>query len=299
MMTTLVLAAAMLLQTKPAETLKPKPPQKAEEVKEDPKITAAAEAAYGVAGRGPLTPVTINAELSVRPVGVDTWVVVHAVPWAANSLLARMPDGTLVLVDTPYDDLATKQLLAWIHTTFGEVKLVAVNSHFHADALGGNGALRAAGAVSYGSKLTAQMLKERGAKNKEGLLGQVADQPELQGRFKAAAWLPPAEQFETEKGLELTFGGEKLQLFYPGPGHSPDNIVAWFPGRKLLFGGCLVRAGSGIPNLADADLDAWPEAIEKLRRFEARTIVPGHGRVGGPELLDHTIAVIAEHRKKE
>ena len=142
---------------------------------------------------------------------------------------------------------------------------------------------------------TGWMLKQRGPTLKQQLVGQLAGKQELAARFNEAKWLPPAEQFNLAEGLELTFGEEKLVLYHPGPGHSPDNIVAWFPRRRVLFGGCLVRSGDGIPNVADADLEAWPGSIEKLRRFDALTIVPGHGRVGNAGLLDHTLDVIAKH----
>ena len=29
--------------------------------------------------------------------------------------------------------------------------------------------------------------------------------------------------------------------FYPGPGHTEDNIVVYFRKRNLLFGGCLLK----------------------------------------------------------
>ncbi len=29
-----------------------------------------------------------------------------------------------------------------------------------------------------------------------------------------------------------------LEVFYPGEGHSKDNITIWIPEYKVLFGGC-------------------------------------------------------------
>ena len=32
-----------------------------------------------------------------------------------------------------------------------------------------------------------------------------------------------------------------MEVFYPGPGHAPDNVVVWVGRERLLFGGCLLK----------------------------------------------------------
>src|SRR6185295_3616589 len=73
------------------------------------------------------------------------------------------------------------------------------------------------------------------------------------------------------------------EVFYPGPAHTRDNIVVWLPDSRVLFGGCAVRAAtSGLGNVADADLTAYPASIRRvLERYPAaEVVVPGHGDVG-------------------
>ena len=57
--------------------------------------------------------------------------------------------------------------------------------------------------------------------------------------------------------------------------------------------------GSGRGNLADADLKEWSKTVKAVReRFPAvGTVVPGHGDVGGPKLLDYTIDLFKKKRK--
>ncbi len=45
-------------------------------------------------------------------------------------------------------------------------------------------------------------------------------------------------------------------VFFPGAGHTADNVVAYVPARHLLFGVCLIKeaAAKGLGNIADADL---------------------------------------------
>ena len=67
----------------------------------------------------------------------------------------------------------------------------------------------------------------------------------------------------------------------------------------MLFGGCLIKAqGAGKGNLADADVEAWPVTVKSVKeRFKhAHTVVPGHGKHGGTDLLDYTITKFSEMR---
>jgi metallo-beta-lactamase class B len=87
-------------------------------------------------------------------------------------------------------------------------------------------------------------------------------------------------------------GAGDFQLLFPGPGHTPDNIVAYFPRQRVLFGGCLVKADTATTRgyVGEADLAAWPASVLRVRAaFPAlRTVVPGHGAVSGPGALPHT-----------
>ncbi len=76
----------------------------------------------------------------------------------------------------------------------------------------------------------------------------------------------------------------RVKIFYPGKGHSSDNIVVWLPERKLLFVSCFLKSAeaTNLGNLADADVAAWQESLRKVMQKypEALTIVPGHGQSG-------------------
>jgi len=87
----------------------------------------------------------------------------------------------------------------------------------------------------------------------------------------------------------------------PGPGHTVDNIVTWIAAEKVLFGGCLVKAGTAktLGFTAEADLAAWPATLARVKnRFpSARLLVPGHGDPGGWELAENTLKLIKENSK--
>ncbi|MDF4756393.1 GIM family subclass B1 metallo-beta-lactamase, partial [Vibrio parahaemolyticus] len=84
--------------------------------------------------------------------------------------------------------------------------------------------------------------------------------------------------------------------FYPGKGHTEDNIVVWLPQYNMLVGGCLVKSASAkdLGNITDAYVNEWSTSIENvLKRYEnINFVVPGHGEVGDKGLLLHTLDLL-------
>ena len=81
-------------------------------------------------------------------------------------------------------------------------------------------------------------------------------------------------------------------MFYPGAGHTQDNIVVWLPKQKILFGGCFVKSihSKNLGNMEDASVKDWPKSIQKVinKYPNIKIVVPGHGKVGDVNLLKHT-----------
>jgi metallo-beta-lactamase class B len=234
-------------------------------------------------------------DLYLRQIREGVYVVTHAFPWPANSLIIEMENSDLVLAGTPYTPEAMDTVLQWIRGQFGGRKITAVNPGYHVDNLGGNSALIAAGIPVYGSDLTVRMLEERGEQTRQLLLDMLPDPADESYRKAHAAipYIPPDHLFPAEEGLTLSFGQEQVVVYWPGPTQAPDKMVIYFPGKKVLFGSCMVLAGEKPGNISEADLENWPDAIEKLKQFDAAFVVPGHGDRLDPGLLDHTIALLS------
>jgi len=75
------------------------------------------------------------------------------------------------------------------------------------------------------------------------------------------------------------------------PAHTTNDSVVWLPDRSVLFTGDLLFNG-GTPFLLMGSLAGARQTVAALKDFGARTIVPGHGRVGGPELIDNVLAYL-------
>jgi metallo-beta-lactamase class B len=175
-----------------------------------------------------------------------------------------------IICDTPTNDELSTHLIEWLKKTYPSVKIKAVIiNHFHADCLGGLQAFHKARIPSYSHELTKALLVSKG------------DTTNMPQNFFSA-------------GLQIKVGGKTIINYYLGEAHTRDNIITWIPSESTIFGGCMVKSmNAGKGNLADANVEAWPHTIEKIKSTcpTAKIVVPGHGDAGGKELLDYTIAL--------
>lgn len=238
----------------------------------------------------------IAEDLYGRELREDVFVFTHEFPWPANSMLVVMGNGSLVLVGTPYTPEATEALVGWLRGKYGEREMIEINTGFHVDNLGGNSYLIEEGIPVYGSDKTAELLEERGEHTRSYMMDWLQG-PENRRFYDAYAvipFVPPDHLFPLEEGLILEFGDEVVQVYFPGPSHTQDNVVVYFPAQRILFGGCMILAGEKVGNTEDADLEAWPDSVARLKQFEFEILVPGHGDRFDPGLLEHTIDLL-EH----
>lgn len=74
--------------------------------------------------------------------------------------------------------------------------------------------------------------------------------------------------------------------------HTTNDSIVWLPGRKVLFSGDLLFNG-GTPFLVQGSVAGAIQVLEEvIRPLEATTIVPGHGGVAGPELIDDVLGYL-------
>lgn len=218
--------------------------------------------------------IEVSDRLTIQRIRENVWIhtsfmeLASGYRFPANGLIVDTGDA-IVLIDTAWGIEANRELLEWIRQDLGKSVRSVIVTHFHEDSLGGAPVLSEAGIPFFSSKLTRTMARTTG--------------------------LPRPDSID---GLDVPGSAVQLhgvEVFYPGPGHSADNLVVWLGAEKVLFGSCAVRSPtfSGKGNTADASLDEWPESIRsvKVRYPEARVVVPGHGPPGSIELLDHTIAL--------
>lgn len=177
-----------------------------------------------------------------------------------------------IVFDTPTTESTSAELINWVEKSAEcRLKAVVIN-HFHNDCLGGIAAFHARGIPSYSNMRTIQLAAIKGE-------------------------ILPQNGFDSLLLLQL--GNATVENRYFGEGHTADNIVSYLPDEEVLFGGCLVKClGAGKGNLADANLAAWPQTVEKVKAAfpHLKYVIPGHGDPGNTALLDYTVAMFREDK---
>jgi cyclase len=88
-------------------------------------------------------------------------------------------------------------------------------------------------------------------------------------------------------------GDLKCDVRYVGmPAHTTNDSLIWLPERSVLFAGDLAFSG-GTPFLLMGSVEGAIEVLEQVvRPLGAQTIVPGHGPVSGPEVIDEMLGYL-------
>ena len=85
----------------------------------------------------------------------------------------------------------------------------------------------------------------------------------------------------------------RCEVRYVGtPAHTTNDSIVWVPERSVLFCGDLLFNG-GTPFLLQGSVAGAIEALSRVvAPLGARTIVPGHGPVCGPELIEEIVGYL-------
>jgi glyoxylase-like metal-dependent hydrolase (beta-lactamase superfamily II) len=90
---------------------------------------------------------------------------------------------------------------------------------------------------------------------------------------------------------KLELGGSRALLRDWGRAHTLGDQTVFLPEQRVLFTGDLVEERCFAifpwfpPDDVDVDGHRWIEVLEELERLDPAIVVPGHGDVGGPELI--------------
>ncbi len=249
----------------------------------------------------PAEPIAIAPGLNVQTIERGVYLVVHRFPGACNSLLVQCDTDTFVWADTPLTNRATEQVHQWLKKRHNDPNVIQINTGFHNDNLAGNGYLIAQGIPCYGADLTPKLIKECWPRTVAMVLPYYERAGEQYQKGLLAPLVPPNRLYPLNEGLQLQIGEESIEIYFPGPSHTRDNVVVYFKNRGILFGGCMIKgANARTPGFTgDADMAAWPDSVQKvLERYPAaRVVVPGHGRWGDHMLTRHTIRLLREYKE--
>lgn len=189
----------------------------------------------------------------------------------SNGLIA-VADNEVILIDTPWDTSQALPLLDTIKVRFNKPVTTCISTHFHDDRTVSIPFYKQLGIKTFASIQTDSLCEKRGEHRPE---------------------------FTFQHDTIFRFDGISLTTFYPGKGHTEDNIIVWSPDEKLLYGGCFIKSteSKSLGNLADADPEAWLVSIEQtIANFQdAEWVIPGHQNGTSKEALFHTRRLLQQY----
>ena len=77
---------------------------------------------------------------------------------------------------------------------------------------------------------------------------------------------------------EMTVGGVRLQLRWPGKGHYAGDALLWLPREQVLFTGDFVYMDRMLGIHPTSDVLGWNESFQVIEGYNAKVIIPGHGK---------------------
>jgi glyoxylase-like metal-dependent hydrolase (beta-lactamase superfamily II) len=193
-------------------------------------------------------------------------------------------DAVLV-VETGLGPLNAEKVLEFATEYAKGRRLYLTTTHFHPEhAFGAQ--VFAGEATFLLNRAQAEDLKVKGA----GYLDMFRGLGEPVARQLEGVVLPEPD-LVYDDAYDLELGGRVVQLRATGRAHSKGDQVVRVPDAGVLFTGDLVETGQFAifpwfpPYDTDVSGTRWLAVMERLAGEGARVVVPGHGAVGGPELL--------------
>lgn len=184
-------------------------------------------------------------------------------------------DKGVILFDTPWDSTQCQPLLDSIKHRHNKSVIMCLATHWHDDKTTGLEYYRQLGIKTYTTTLTDSLCKINNKKRAEFLM---------------------------TKDTSFTVGEYSFEIYYPGQGHTIDNIVIWFEKERILFGGCLIKGAEAedLGYLGDGNTEEYETTLKRVKhKFpKPNYIIVSHHNWKSLKALNHSIKM-AKKLKKE
>ncbi len=200
--------------------------------------------------------------------------------WWINNTGFLVGRRGVVSVDACSTERRTRAYLGAIASVTDRPVRTLINTHHHGDHTFGN--------YLFGGATIVAHEKCRQEMRKFGPPGSAPFWTEVEwGDIEVE---PPFLTYES--GIRVYVDELACEVRHVGsPAHTTNDSIVWVPDHSLLFSGDLLFRG-GTPFLLMGSVEGAIGVLEELKRLPATTIVPGHGGVAGPELIDEVLGYL-------
>jgi metallo-beta-lactamase class B len=197
----------------------------------------------------------------------------NAVP--AHGMYLVTPDA-VVLFDTPWDTTQFQPLLDSIATKHQKKVSTCIATHWHSDRTEGLAYYKKLGIKTYTTVLTDELCKKNNKKTAEYLMAG---------------------------DTLFNIGGYAFEIYYPGEGHTADNIIVWFAKEKILYGGCLIKGAEAenLGYLGDANIATYKTTLINVSKKcrNPKYIIVSHHNWTNINSLKHSIRLAGKLKKQQ
>jgi metallo-beta-lactamase class B len=184
-------------------------------------------------------------------------------------------DNGVVMFDTPWDTTQFQPLLDSIFVKHNKSVVMCLATHWHSDKTAGLEYYRQQGIKTYTTVLTDELSKKNHKKRAEFLMAN---------------------------DTVFNVGQYSFETYYPGQGHTEDNIVIWFKKEKILYGGCLIK-GADAENLGflgDGNASEYASTLKNVQKKyrKPKFIIIAHSDWNDINSLKHSLMLAKELKKK-
>ena len=123
-------------------------------------------------------------------------------------------ENGVVLFDTPWYTFPYQLLLDSIEMRHHKMVILCIATHSHEDRSWGLEYYRSKGIKTFTTLQTDEISQKNAS---------------------------PRSDFFLSKDTIFTMGLHQFRTYYPGQGHTRDNIVVWVEKEGILYGGCLIN----------------------------------------------------------
>lgn len=218
-------------------------------------------------------------DLTITPLTGDFYIYTTYNLYKGGKIPANgmylVTDNGVVLFDTPWDSTQFQPLLDSIKVKHHKNVVLCIATHFHDDRTAGLEYYSRQGIKTYTTVLTDELSKKTNKKRAEFLIA---------------------------KDTVFNIGKYSFETYYPGQGHTPDNIVIWVEAQKILYGACLIKSfeDEDLGYLGDANKTQYAATIKNVRTKYPKPgyVIVGHGDWTKVKSLEHTLIMAKKLKKK-
>lgn len=222
---------------------------------------------------------TGDAKLKISPLTGDFYIYTTYNTYEGTQIPANgmylVTNNGVVLFDTPWDTTQFQPLLDSIRLKHRQDVTMCIATHWHSDRTEGLAYYKQLGIKTYTTRLTDELCKKNNKKRAEYLI---------------------------EGDTVFHIGPYSFETYYPGEGHTTDNIVIWFGKEKILYGGCLIKGADAenLGYLGDANVTEYYSTLKKAQKKcpDPKFLIISHSDWNDTNSLKHSIKLAKELKKK-